>query len=248
MLQLKTLAARAIRAPLARYGFELHRRGVAPNWQLTAELLRRYKVEPRTVFDIGVAEGTPWLYEIFPNCDYHLIDPTRESLPHMQAIARRLNATIHNIALGEQEGEIEVIVRSDDIGASSLFQEVGEVPVSARYIVPVRRFDHLIEGFARPALAKIDVQGAELMVLKGMGEQLHNLDVVIIETSTVATLENGPEFRDVFHELDSHEFILYDIISLNRRPLDGAIAQIDAVFVPRHSPLRSDKRWALSRL
>ena len=59
---------------------------------------------------------------------------------------------------------------------------------------------------------------------------------------------NGPEFRDVFHELDSHEFILYDIISLNRRPLDGAIAQIDAVFVPRHSPLRSDKRWALSRL
>jgi hypothetical protein len=38
----------------------------------------------KTIFHIGVADGTPWLYETFPDAKSHLIDPTRESLPHMQ--------------------------------------------------------------------------------------------------------------------------------------------------------------------
>jgi hypothetical protein len=43
--------------------------------------------------------------------------------------------------------------------------------------------------------------------------------------------------------LDGMDFKIYDIISLRRRPLDGALAQIDLVFVPDKSPLRSDHRW-----
>ena len=56
-----------------------------------------------------------------------------------------------------------------------------------RYDVPVRRFDQVIEHFARPALAKIDAQGAEVMVLSGRGERLSELDAIIVETSTIAT-------------------------------------------------------------
>jgi len=35
-----------------------------------------------------------------------------------------------------------------------------------------------------------------------------------------------------------------DIIGLKRRPLDGATAQFDLLFVPESSPLRADRRWA----
>jgi hypothetical protein len=33
-------------------------------------------------------------------------------------------------------------------------------------------------------------------------------------------------------------FVLFDIVAVNRRPLDLALAQMDAVFVPKTSPLR----------
>jgi hypothetical protein len=39
-------------------------------------------------------------------------------------------------------------------------------------------------------------------------------------------------------------FVLFDIVAVNRRPLDLALAQMDAVFVPETSPLRRDHRWA----
>jgi hypothetical protein len=39
-------------------------------------------------------------------------------------------------------------------------------------------------------------------------------------------------------------FVLCDIVAVNRRPLDLALAQMDAVFVPETSPVRRDHRWA----
>ncbi|MEH1792137.1 hypothetical protein [Nostoc sp.] len=37
--------------------------------------------------------------------------------------------------------------------------------------------------------------------------------------------------------------LAYDICGLTRRPLDQALWQADLIFVPRNSPLISDKRW-----
>jgi hypothetical protein len=76
-----------------------------------------------------------------------------------------------------------------------------------------------------------------------MGGRLDDLDALLIETSLIATLEGGPEFRDVFGLIDGRGWALHDVVGLNRRPLDGALAQIDAVFVPAGSPLRADRRW-----
>lgn len=59
---------------------------------------------PKTVIDIGVAYGTPDLYDAYPQAKYILVDPTRESLPHMQSISKRMNASILNIALGDKKG------------------------------------------------------------------------------------------------------------------------------------------------
>src|SRR5215831_12393503 len=110
--------------------------------------------------------------------------------------------------------------------------------------VPMRRFDQLVASFARPSLMKIDVQGAELMVLRGMGERLKEIDCLIVEKSLIATVHDGPEFTEVAGFLNDAGFVLFDIVAVNRRPLDLALAQMDAVFVPETSPLRRDHRWA----
>ena len=63
--------------------------------------------------------------------------------------------------------------------------------------LPLRRFDKLFTTFERPALCKIDVQGAELMVLEGMTGCLSKIDALIVETSTIATVKGGAELGSV---------------------------------------------------
>lgn len=76
-----------------------------------------------------------------------------------------------------------------------------------------------------------------------MGGRIHDFDVFIIETSLIATLQGGaPEFAEILLAMKKRGFALYDIVGITRRPLDRAMAQVDAVFVPEMSPLRSDQR------
>ena len=76
---------------------------------------------------------------------------------------------------------------------STLLEEVGPRRVRRVDRVPLRRFDALFGAIVRPSLCKIDVQGAELMVLDGMTGRLGEIDALIIETSTIATVQGGAE-------------------------------------------------------
>jgi FkbM family methyltransferase len=212
-------------------------------WPAGVRHLRRHGFAPKTVFDIGVAAGTPDLYAAFPDAHLVLVDPTREALPHMQEIARRRDAAVHNVALGEIDGEMVIETRPDDIKGATFFREIGPLGPTERYAVKVRRFDTLFADYARPALCKIDVQGAELMVLRGMGERIHDIDALIVETSTIATIADAPEAFQIIDFLKQKDFVIFDLLGAARRPLDDALAQLDILFVKEDSPLRADRRW-----
>ena len=123
-----------------------------------------------------------------------------------------------------------------------MFEEVDPVS-SATETVAVARFDDLVPEVKGPALCKIDVQGAELMVLRGMTNAIPAIDFFILEVSTIPTLVDAPDFAEVNAFMQDRGFVVYDILSLLRRPLDGALAQMDVGYVRRNSVLRRDKRW-----
>jgi hypothetical protein len=162
----------------------------------------------------------------------------------MEEIARRLDARILNVALGDADGELEIGVRTNDIGGSTFYEEIGPLGPIRRYPVPVRRFDGVIDSFDRPALCKIDVQGSEMRVLRGMGERIHDVDAILIEASVIATIREGPEIAEVISFLRQQGFVVYDVLGGGRRPLDSALAQLDLLFVKEDSPLRADHRWS----
>ena len=221
----------------------LPRRDGSLSWRQAVQALRHHGFQPNTVFDVGVGFGTWGLYRAFPDAFYHLVDPTPESLPYMRKLMRRLNGEVHALALGDHDGEARFEIRAD-IQGSTLLEEVGERDFLRFETVPMRRFDWLFTGFARPALAKIDVQGAELMVLEGMTGRLAEIDALIVETSTIATVKGGAELGAVVRFLGERGFVVADIVGLKRRPLDGATAQLDLLFVPESAPLRADRRWS----
>jgi FkbM family methyltransferase len=213
-----------------------------PSWRQSFRVLQHYGCEPNTVFDVGVAYGTYELYRALPNAFYHLIDPTPESLHYMQLLQKQLRCELHQVALGDHDGEVEIEIRPD-IQAATLFDDLGTREVLRRDRVPMRRFDSLIGEIARPSLCKIDVQGAELMVLEGMTGRFDSIDAIVVETSTIASLKGGPEVHDIVQFMHDHGFVLADILGMARRPLDGATAQLDVLFLPKSSPLRRDRRW-----
>jgi FkbM family methyltransferase len=203
----------------------LLRRGAVPSWEQSFRVLSHHGLRPATVFDIGVAYGTYELYRAFPDAHYHLIDPTRESLHHMRLLSRQLRCDIHAVALGNRDGETTIEIRPD-IQAATLLEDVTPREIVRHDRVPLRRFDSLIGEIARPALAKIDVQGAELMVLEGMTGRMASMDAVV-------------------RFMHDHGFVVADIVGLTRRPLDGATAQLDLLFLPEQdSPVRRDRRWS----
>lgn len=136
-----------------------------------------------------------------------------------------------------------MIVRPKDIAGSTFFEEIGPLDLTIRYTVRMSRFDEAIPSFECPALCKIDVQGSEMMVLRGMGSRIQEIDVFVIECTTIATVEGGPEVAEIIAFLHEQGFVVYDVLELYHRPLDRALGQIDLFFVKDKSTFRADRRW-----
>ncbi len=233
---------RTVQRRLARAGRTIAPIGAVSSPQNLLRGLAQHRFEPGTVFDVGVAEGTPWLYEAFPKATFHLIDPTREALPHMERWAQQLSARVHNVALGAADGELPIRTRST-IEHATLLRDVTEPPLDASYAVPLRRFDGLFSKIEQPNFCKIDVEGFERDILIGMGDAIQSLDVVVIETSLNTLYDNGADFSEIMEIMKERGFELFDVCGATRRPFDSALHQIDAAFVPTTSAMRV-KRWA----
>jgi hypothetical protein len=80
--------------------------------------------------------------------------------------------------------------------------------------------------------------------VKGAEKSLPKIQVILAEVNLLDIHQNVPLLAEMIAWLDKRNWVAYDICGLTRRPLDKALWQADLIFVPRHSPLRADKRWS----
>jgi hypothetical protein len=85
---------------------------------------------------------------------------------------------------------------------------------------------------------KLDVQGAEVDVLRGLGRYLATIDVILMEMSLVNYNSGAPLIDVVLRELRTMGFVLCDIVDEHRR-LGGRLFQIDGLFVRPDSRFRA---------
>jgi hypothetical protein len=98
-------------------------------------------------------------------------------------------------------------------------------------------------GNPPPELLKIDTQGYELEVLKGAEQCLASARVILAELNLLDIHQGVALAGEVIGWLGQRGWVLSDVCSLIRRPLDRALWQADALFLKEGDPLRSDKRW-----
>jgi hypothetical protein len=104
----------------------------------------------------------------------------------------------------------------------------------------MRRLASLLpDSMEHPVFLKVDTQGAELEVLKGLGSRIGEIDLLILETTMMPARHGIPQFADVVRFCDDAGFAVYDVLEGHMRALDGALAQIDLAFVRKDSVLRS---------
>lgn len=209
--------------------------------------LRSLAFEPATVIDVGVAWGTPELYEAFPNAYYYLF----EALPSFETPVRnalkRLRGEYHMVALANEVGEQTIYVGQEPIrraGASIFHTEKG--PTSEAVTVQLRRMDDLIvtKPLATPALLKVDAQGSDIEVLRGGAKTVAQCDVVVVETGLHPFRNADNQTHKVINHMSSLGFATYDFLSALERPYDNALGQIDVVFVRENGPFRRHAFWA----
>jgi FkbM family methyltransferase len=215
----------------------------------TKESLQRIKalgVRPKTVFDIGVANGTPGLYGVFDDVRYVLIDPLQESVPFMERIVQTYPGSLSvTAAAGRAAGEGRLVVTESLSGSSfTLSPRSG-----TQRAVPMVTVDGMVEAhdLQGPHLIKVDVQGYELEVLAGAERTLPDAVAIIAEVSLWADRKNKArgmvELLTLMNWLRDRGFVLYDVSDLVRRKLDGAITEMDFVFAPADGPLRQVSRY-----
>lgn len=196
---------------------------------------------PKTIVDVGVADGTLELYRHFKSPYLVLVEPMVEFKSSIEAILQRYAGEAHFVAAGAEDGSVEFGVGSD----ASAFHNAKPVldgAVSSR-TVPSRRLDTIMKNPVGPIMLKIDVEGFELAVIDGATDLLKNVEVAILETRLFDVIGGTSIFAQVCARMAAEGYEVYDIIDMIARPLDGALVLCDIVFVRHGSALRSDPRY-----
>ncbi|MBR0826182.1 FkbM family methyltransferase [Bradyrhizobium manausense] len=217
------------------------------NFALFFKHLKSLGFEVKTVVDVGIAFGTSPIYDAFPRAKYFLVEPVAECRPLLEQLKQRLDADYFLVAAGAENGEITFNVH-DDISGSSMFAQVeGKALDGEARKTPMRRLDSLLpEILEHPVFLKVDTQGAEIEVLKGLGTRINEIDLMILETTMMPMRHGIPQFAEIVRFCDEAGFAVYDVLEGHMRALDGALAQIDLALVRKDSPLRSQSGFFTS--
>lgn len=228
---------------LARAEFEkfAHHYAHAPSMHHGLAAMAQRGLRPRTVVDAGAYQGD-WsrlAKRIWPSCRLIMVEPNGKNCERLTGTAGDLKAELSCELLGAEEGrEVRFNVMAS---GSSIMNERSPL---ARNVENrrLRTLDSIVRNVEAPAFLKIDAQGYELQILMGAPRALACAEAVLLEVALIEVNEGAPLLHEVVAFMKARGFLAYDILEIHRRPLDGALNQVDIVFVREQSRLIADKR------
>jgi FkbM family methyltransferase len=218
--------------------------GLSMWWGL--ENLKRCGFCPASVIDVGacIGEWTKGARAIWPEAKYLMIEPQPNRQERLRSMCDE-RVALQSVLLGSVESDA-VPFHMDDLGGSSVLEQFQQkCPITTT--LPMKTLDSVTAGhkLGGPILLKADVQGYELDVLRGAGQTLLDVEVVLLEVSLLPYNIGAPLFSEVVAFMAERRFLVYDFCSVHRRQSDDAAFQVDVLFAREDSALRSERPFFL---
>lgn len=197
-------------------------------------------VVPATVIDVGASRGQFAVVAAhrWPGARLICFEPLPGAAARLSRVLTSAPAAeVRTLALADAAHEANMhVARADDsssllpIGARQVATFPGTDEVGVIAVRTARLDDELdITALERPVLLKIDVQGAELLVLRGATASLDHIDAVLVECSFVELYEGQPLASEVVGFLAAHGLVLFGS-GMPTTDRNGSVVQIDLVF------------------
>jgi len=196
------------------------------------------RVAPATLIDVGANKGQFSLAvrALRPSARIIAFEPLADAADAFESLFKGDDrVTLHRHAIANREGTADFHV-TDRADSSSLLRpgdgQNDAFHVSRKKVVcvPVKRLDDVIDwaALAHPVLMKIDVQGAELEVVKSCGD-LTAVDFICAELSYVELYEGQPLFDEFVTYMEARGFAPAEIYNQVSTPAFG-LTQADVLF------------------
>jgi FkbM family methyltransferase len=198
---------------------------------------------PKGILDIGAFEGTfaQLARHFFAQVPILMLEAQPGKEEQLKAIARQLPDVDYRIVLLGAENRADVafhqVNAAMNSSGSSLYDEQTHYPRDT-ISLPMRRLDDVLAEMPGHEfdLLKLDVQGAEIDVLRGGLRTLTGVEAIVIELSLLEYNKGAPLIGEAMRWLGEQGFALFDVFPLARIPA-GALLQVDGVFLRRGSSL-----------
>lgn len=161
-----------------------------------------------------------------------------EAIPEKATnLARRFpQIAVHQCAVGDSEGDVPFFVVPTASGFSSLSRTTDAIEIK----VPMRRVDALV---TRADVIKIDVEGAELGVLRGATKLISSSrPVVMFESSIDAAERAGYAVGEMFAWWEERD---YALLVPNRLAHDGPTLSQQGFLEAHYFPRRTTNYFAI---
>lgn len=224
------------------------RRGIG---DLTALLedIRARGLRLNAALDCGANAGrwTRAFLDVYPDVRVLMVEPQGKMRPALDAVVAEYPEAAYWIGgVGGRDERRLFSLWPDTTGSTFLDKPDPKAEAEGRQVqLEVRTVPSILRetGFPFPQFVKMDIQGLELDVLRGMETELPKVEVFLLECSLFRFLEAQPVAHEIIAWLAARGFPLYDVGGYGRRPSDGALSHLDFVFAREDGWLRRNKAW-----
>jgi FkbM family methyltransferase len=189
------------------------------------KLLKKSGFYPKTALDVGANTGQWYsmFNPIFPDTEILSV----EGNPLIEEKLKEINPNYLLTLLGKEKGEATFFLQHDHCSGGSIYKETTSFYENCReFTLPINTLDSYNKEFD---LIKIDVQGAELDVIKGGLKTVLNSSIIQLELSILEFNKNAPPISEVISYLYHLDFAIYDVLS--HFYWNDRLNQIDIIFI-----------------
>lgn len=188
--------------------------------------LRQRNFKIASLIDVGVYEGSPDFYELFPDSRIVMIDPLPDLRERAKKWIEARNACVIQSAAGAAEATLPLRIAGPYTGLLPRLDRRSDSATTE--IVRVAPLDTLLaeNRIAGPFGIKIDTEGYERDVIAGATETLKVSTFVFAEVNIRARFEGSYSFSEFITLMGQHGFEVAEILP---KPHHGRHA--DVLFI-----------------